>query len=353
MSNDAQTQAVTSTQITAYQLGELLKKARPHIGDELAPAAVQGMRLDCDGVHLHAVATDRYTLAVARVGIRPTPAWALTLTQDALIALTAWTTDIDDSATLTLTPGKDTLNVSAGGGRQLTVGTRDETWPDWRTLIRRHLDTLPETALTPEPAPSSGWSSEFLARWTAAGYALTVWHNAAAGPLVILGHDLIGLQMPMNSKHTTTPEAVWTGWQNSLTPAGSATTSDPDDFLAEAAGGTARDQLADAMTEDLLKQTMRSATDLFSAATSDPGALAAYALAGGRSWIAYRLLEALRMAAPKLLRKTLTEVNAELEDGDFCEWAWEAARQAGHDPEAWNEEYEQHLARVTTKAAVS
>ena len=68
------------TSLTAYQLSELLRRVDPHVGRSSGYGGIEGVRLDYDGQHLHAVATDRHTLAVARQrAVGTAPAWALTV----------------------------------------------------------------------------------------------------------------------------------------------------------------------------------------------------------------------------------------------------------------------------------
>ncbi|MFB7014204.1 MULTISPECIES: hypothetical protein [unclassified Streptomyces] len=54
-----------SVTINAHQLDRLIDKVRGHIGSEYTPV-LHGIRLDVDSTYLHAVATERYTVAVAR-----------------------------------------------------------------------------------------------------------------------------------------------------------------------------------------------------------------------------------------------------------------------------------------------
>lgn len=334
------------TSLTAYQLTELLRRVDPHIGRN---STIEGVRLDYDGRHLHAVATDRYTLAVARErAVGTAPAWAVTVSAaewtNNVAALRAWADSHPGGEHVHLTAGTEGLTATSSRGK-LVVQASTGYFPDWRGLIR--------TALHHEgtDSPFSGFQSKQLTRWQSAGERITTWQAAFDKPVVVYGTNFVGLQMPMKLGDEESPAGRWEQWKGSLGETGPEVTQDDTLHHWEAVALEEKDQLVEAITEDLLKQVLRSTGDLFTLATKDTGALAAYALAGGRSWMAYRLLKAMQKSAPDLLRQTLEDVDMQLESGEIGEWAWDEATAAGFDPQKWHDDYEAHLKKLAEERA--
>lgn len=332
----------TTTTLTTHQLAELLRKTDPHIGRHSGYAAINGVRLDSDGQQLHAIATDRYTLAVARARLSNTaPAWALTISTRDLPALTAWLDAGEGEEDVHLSPGTDGVTITSDR-RKLVLPAYSGEFPDWRGMIR--------TALLNDPteSPWTGFTSELLGRWSSAGRDVTVWQSAYDKPLVVHGHNFIGLQMPRRIADEESPASRYEEWQPSLGTGDKVEQADtlhphePQE-LAE------RENYVDDAAADLLKQVLRSTSDMFALSTNDPATLAAYALAGGRAWIAYRLLKAMKKADPKLLRETLADTDEQLESGEIGEWAWDEAEKAGHNPQEWHDTYEAHLKKQVDK----
>ena len=332
----------TTTTLTAWQLGDLLRKVDPHIGRHSGYAAIRGVHLDYDGRHLHAVATDRYTLAVARQRTRSNdPVWALTVRLNDLPALTAWVDNLDGEKYVHISPYTEGLTFSSEGSKLVVpAGTLD--FPDWRGMIRTALEA------DPGQSPYSGFDSSYLARWQHAGRQLRAWQAAPTKPLVVIGHDFLGMQMPARVDYSLADDHAT--WADSL---GGGDKVEQDDTLHhhEHAELAEKENVVPDMAADLLQQVLRSTSGVFRMATNDPGAIAAYAVAGGHAWIAYRLLKAMEKAAPDLLRETLADTSEQLESGEIGEWAWDEAKKAGHDPQAWHDEYEAHLKKRAAKKA--
>ena len=336
---------MTTTTLTAHNLSSLLRKVDPHIGRHSGYGAIQGVHLDYDGRYLHAAATDRFTFAIARHRTRSSdPAWQRTVRLVDLPSLTAWVDGRAGEHNVHISPYKQGLTFESEGNQLvLSMGT-GLTFPDWRGLIRTALEN------PPTESPWTGFTSDLLTRWQAAGRQVTLWQSSYDKPLVVHGHDFIGLQMPTRIGDEEGPEARWDEWSDSLSEGGKVEQADTlhHDEPEELAD---KGYDASAATEDLLKQVLRSTSDLFKVASGDHFAMAAYALAGGRAWIAYRLLKALEKSDPDLLRSTLADVNEQLESGEIGEWAWEAAVAAGHDPQVWQDDYAAHLAKQAEKRA--
>jgi hypothetical protein len=332
------------TSLTAYQLSELLRRVDPHIGRHTGYGDIEGVRLDYDGQHLHAIATDRSTLAVAReraVGIAP--AWALTISAqewtDNVAALRAWADAHPGQEHVHLAAETDGLTITSNRSK-LALQASTGYFPEWRDIIRTALHH------DPNESPWSGFESRLLTRWQAAGGRITTWQSAYDKPVVVYGTNFVGLQMPRRISDEESPASRWESWKDSLGETGPKVEQEQTFNHWEAVDLEGRDHLVESTTEDLLKLVMRSTANMFKLATGDTGALAAYALAGTQSWMAYRLLKAMEKAAPDLLRQTLDDVTQQLESGEIGEWAWEAAEAAGHNPQAWHDDYEAHLKKL-------
>ncbi|MGY0062767.1 DNA polymerase III subunit beta family protein [Streptomyces sp. LZ34] len=332
----------TTTTLTTHQLAELLRKTAPHIGRHSGYSAINGLRLDSDGNQLHAIATDRYTLAVARARLSNTaPAWALTISTRDLPALTAWLDADEGEENVHLSPGTDGVTITSDR-RKLVLPAYSGEFPDWRGMIRTALET------EATESPFSGFQSDYMGRWTSAGREVCTWQAAFDKPVVVYSHQFVGLLMPRRIGDEESPAARYEEWSDSLGKGDKVEQADtlhpyePQE-LAE------RENYVDDAAADLLKQVLRSTSDMFELSTSDPGALAAYALAGCRAWIAYRLLKAMKKADPKLLRETLADTDEQLESGEIGEWAWDEAEKAGHDPQKWHDDYEAHLKKLADK----
>jgi hypothetical protein len=334
------------TTIIAYQLSELLRKTTPHIGRDMGYGPIQCLRLEHDGRHLHAIATDRYTMAVARQRTRTTTKWATSIHANRIDALTAWITAITADGNrhdITIDPGEYDITFTEGVNR-ITIPTDQGPWPEWRGIFR--------TALTYDSgeSPYSAITSKLLARWEHAGDQLRTWQATSTKPIVIVGTNFLGVQMPSRFTGDTQPnlDSDLAHWDDSL---GTGEPIEMNDTLTvyEPEELEERDNAIGREIESLLKLTLRSTGDLFSLATGDTGALTAYALAGTQSWLAYRLVKALEQVDPDLLRKTLADTTDQLESGEIGEWAWEEAERAGHDPQQWHDDYEAHLKQLAVE----
>ena len=332
------------TSLTAYQLTELLRRVDPHVGRHSGYGSIEGVHLDYDGQYLHAVATDRYTLAVSRErAVGTAPAWKLTISAaewtDSVTALRAWADSHPGQENVHLTAGTEGLTATSNRGK-LVLPASTGYFPEWRDLIRTALHH------GPTDSPWSGFQSRLLARWQDAGERITTWQSAYDKPVVVYATNFVGLQMPMRIGDEEGPEGRWESWKGSLGETGPTVEQEETLHHWEGAALEEKEHLVESYTEDLLKQTLRSTTDIFQLSTGDTGALAAYALAGTQSWLAYRLLKALEKAAPDLLRQTLDDVTQQFDSGEIGEWAWDEAKTAGHDPQAWHTEYEAHLKKL-------
>ncbi|WP_442803608.1 hypothetical protein OG411_29755 [Streptomyces pseudogriseolus] len=327
------------TTINAHKLRRLIKQTRPHISPDDTLPPINGIRFECDGAHIHALASDRYTFAVARTQVREeTDTWSLTVSEATLNWLTPWLENHKGDTILDLSAGENGLTITDDDGK-LTVPAGDYTFPKWQHLFRDAL----------QDASTSGdlvsLDTEMLARWKHADTHLRVWQTTPEKPLLLVGEDFMGLQMPARySGDAKDRLTVLDLWSRSLRKGGK---SEP--ITVPPAPGAVAEK-----AEELLRQTLRSTAEMFGAdmdSEKGRGAFNAWVHSGIYAWSAYRLLEALKKADPDLAEVTVRDLNEQLESGEIGEWAWDEAEQAGHNPQKWHDDYEAHLKKRAEKQA--
>ena len=327
------------TTINAHKLQRLIRQTRPHIDVDDTLPSINGIRFECDGIHIHALATDRFTFAAARAKVREeTDAWSVTIAEKDLTWLTAWLETHKGDTILDLAASPDGLTITDDHGK-LVVPAKDMTFPKWQNMFR---DTL-------QDASTSGdlisLDTEMLARWKDADSHLRVWQTMPEKPLLLVGEDFLGLQMPArytgDAKERT---AVLSDWSGSLGQGG-----EPAEIVALPEPGAVAE-----MAETMLQHTLRSTSEMFGAdmdSVKERRAFNAWVHSGIYAWSAYRLLQALKKADPDLAETTVRDLNEQLESGEIGEWAWDEAEAAGHNPQKWHDDYEAHLKKLAEKQA--
>lgn len=332
-----------SVTINAHSLGRLLDKVSGHMGGEYVEV-INGIRLDVDATHLYTVASDRYTMAVARHKHEGDgEAFARTIPARYLRSLREWAT---------LQQGQHSITISTEPGRLIFTSPADELrisvtdnlqFPDWRGLIRSALD---------QPAqeePFTALNAGFLARWNAAGEMLRVRVTAEDKAVTVFAPDFVGVQMPIR--------------YSGVGPVPKQSFGDAKDTwastLSSGAEGldTANDMPADddrpryyaptelrEVGESLLRQILRSNTDMHGKSGDQPDKFMAHVVGAVNGWSAYRYLDALHKADPRLAAQVAAEVADQLDSGEIGEFAWDAAEAAGYEPKQWTEEYEAYTA---------
>lgn len=336
--------------INAHQLGRLIDRTIGHIGSEFTEP-LQGIRLEADASFLYAVASDRYTVAAARYrhqGLDGEP-FARTLPAGSLPALREWISIQPGSDPITVTATEDRVRFAAPRGDLGIAVSVDLAFFDWRGVLRGVLEQASDSGTFPV------LDTRLLGRFGAADDMVRVRVAADRQAVLIVGEDFLGAQMPARARRDgignedlSTLDEVHASWQHTLAAGEPATMTDgipaePDRLRYEASkdvGETAG---------DLLKQTLRSTHDMFSTDMSSE-TLAAYATAGVTAWSAYRYLDALHTADPKLAAAVVAETADQLDGGEIGEYAWDAAKKAGHDPKKWQDEFETWLAKKQAAA---
>lgn len=328
------------TTINAHKLQRLIKQTSPHISDDDTLPPINGVRFECDGVHIHALATDRYTFAVARAKVREaTDTWATTISQEDIGWFTAWLETHKGDTILDLAATGDGLAVTDDRGT-LVVPAKDHTFPKWQGLFR---DALTDASTSGDMV---SLDTKMLARWKHADTHLRTWQTAPEKPLLLVGEDFIGLQMPARYSGDDKDRATVLGdWSGTLGKGGK-----PAEIPVPPAPGAVAE-----MAKAMLRRTLQSTSEMFDADTdTDKGraAFIAWVHSGSYAWSAYRLLQALKKADPDLAEATVRDLNEQLESGEIGEWAWDEAEAAGHDPQKWHDDYKAFLKERADKRAV-
>ena len=329
------------TTINAHKLQRLIAQTRPHVSPDDSFPALNGIRFECDGVHIHVIGTDRYTFAAARTKVREeTDTWSITISESDLGWFTGWLATHEGDTILDLKVTSLGMTVTDDRGL-LTVPGRDETFPKWQGLFRDAL----QAATTPDDLVS--FDTGMLARWKHADTHLRVWLTGPEKPILLVGEDFLGMQMPCRYRGDAKDRAAVLGnWSGSLGKGGEAV-----EITAPPAPGAVAEK-----AEELLRQTLRSTSEMFGAdfdSEKGRGAFNAWVHSGIYAWSAFRLLEALKKADPDLAETTIRDLDEQLESGEIGEWAWDEAEGAGHNPKAWHDDYEAHLKERAEKAKAS
>ncbi|MGW4695200.1 DNA polymerase III subunit beta family protein [Kitasatospora cineracea] len=323
--------------VNARELQRILSQVEPHVNSEDFLPAIAGIRLEGDGRHLIAIATDRYTMGIARTPLRSdAEPWAVTVPGRRVKSLRQWLKAQDRLATVVISPTETTVTFESPAD-ELRITTAEGDFPKWRGMIAKLI------ADDPQPVPLTSYTAEFLARWASAGSFLAATQAAADKPLLLFGENFLGLQMPASRSDDRTREKTVAEWADTLDL---ANTTPVEVEQPKAEGNVA------VTSEQLLYRIAVSTADVVDLAHQpDPHLMAMYAITSCNAWTAYRLLQELQKLSPSRTAKLLGALNEELEAGDFSEIAWEYALQAGHDPEKWVEEHDARRKARAEKAA--
>ncbi|MEU8764769.1 hypothetical protein [Streptomyces sp. NPDC048659] len=221
----------------------------------------------------------------------------------------------------------------------------NQSYIAWRD---KFLDVIRETAQTTERA-FPALDTRLLARFAAADVHLRVWTNPGAA--LLIGLDFIGAQMPLRAR----PDGFGPGLADSLDEARTlwtdSLTTPPTGQELAAVPMTRRTGVAphttSATAKELLRQTMRSTHDLFEDDGTSRNAFAAHVTAGVMAWSAYRYLEALHRADPRLAAEIVADVAEQLDSGEIGAFAYDAATAAGFDAQKWQDDFEAAASAAT------
>lgn len=342
-----------SISVNAHQLGLLIDKTIAHIGDETIKS-LHGIRFDVDGRYLYAVASDRYTLAVARYkldhGDTAQEPWACTIPGTSLKALREWTASHKGAAPIKIRDDEDAVVFHSQQATLSVTVDRSLEFPDWRGLLR----TITEYAVEERPFPA--FDSSKLARFGSTEDYFRVRVSADEKAALLVSEDFIGAVMParfsgLSPVSVETFEKARELWEWTLSAGGKAI--EMDTAMPKPAPNV--DGAPDTVREAgavLLQEVLNSTSDLHSVDYKSENELwIANIRIGCTAWVAYRYLDALHQADPRLAQQTVADVAEQLDSGEIGEWAWDMAESAGFDPEQWQNEHAKVVAARQEKKA--
>lgn len=345
-----------SVTINAHQLGRLIDKTIDHIGDE-GIEALHGIRFDADARYLHTVASDRYTLATARYQLNHDDTkqepWARTLPANYLPALRTWLSSHKGAAWITVDTSEDRLVFSSPQATYSVTVNLGLEFPEWRGVLR----TI--AAATTEGEPFPALNARLLARFGATEDILRLRVTSDRQAALLVGEDFMAAMMPsrftgVGPVKEETLASVRDLWQWTLAAGERGVDMETAIPKPARADGTSdgAPRTVPATAEELLREVLNSTWDLRDADYYGDNKLwFAYIRVSVANWAAYRYLDALYQADPRAAREAVESTADQLDSGEIGEWAWDMAKQAGHDPEQWDVERANALAKRKAKKA--
>lgn len=337
--------------INAHRLLSLIDKTSSHMGSELVET-LHGIRIDVDARYLYAVASDRYTIGVARYelnqGDQNQEPWARTIPAEHVRTLREWLDAMKGAGLITISAARDRL-VFEGPATDFSIAVSTSLeFPDWRGILRKQVEDAALGAAFPALNPG------FLARFNNNGI-LRARLTADDKPLLVFADDFLGAQMPVRHAgiYPCKDESFKDAHQAWLwTLAAGSKDADMDGAAFADEDRSRYDVTTDIREtgETLLQQALRSLWEMHGKSKDHPGEFLEHCLTAVHAWTAFRYLDALYNADPRTAQAIVSETAGELEDGAIGEYAWEAAEAAGFNPQEWNDDYE---ARKAERAAAA
>lgn len=178
--------------IADYTLGRLVSQAKPHMGDRSDYEVLQALHFDYDGRHLHAWATNRYTIGVSRTAVinADDKPWKATVGRLQIPELQA-AVRLLDSRSVYLERSASNLILSNEAGTRISVELTEQKEPlDWRKVMLSSLDVRPadaRMAMTPK----------YFAAWKNLPHPVQMWSTGEGRMVLISAPDFLGGQMPV------------------------------------------------------------------------------------------------------------------------------------------------------------
>ncbi|WP_159040970.1 hypothetical protein [Streptomyces sp. FxanaA7] len=339
-----------SVTINAHQLGRLIDKTSGHMGGENVEV-LHGIRFDVDARYLHAVASDRYTFAVARYGLNhddlDQKPFAALLPASHVVALREWLRTMKGAEQITLEVADGRLVFRADKTEVNVLVDTGLEFPDWRGILR----TLTENTVDDQPFPCL--NSSYLARFDT-GDILRVRLTADLKAALLFGEDFIGALMPARYAGLGPAEqesfaTAFNAWHWTLA-AGSKDADLADLPRPERPRYEATRDVQETAA-DLLRGVLGSTSDTFTSDLfdDDRDAWFAHIRAGVSDWRAYRYLDALAQVDPRAAQAVVDDTAEQLDSGELGEWAWDLAEESGFEPKKWEEDHEARVAKQLTE----
>lgn len=328
-----------SVTINAHQLGRLIDKTIDHMGSEYVEM-LHGIRLDVDDRYLHAVASDRYTMAVARYALTDNEdePWARTIPAEYLTALREWISSHQGDSWVTIEAGEDRLVFDSARTSYSVALNRGLEFPDWRGILRK----LTENTIEGEPFPCI--NSRYLARFGATEGILRVRLAGDMKAALLVGEDFIGAVMPARYAGLGPVEhesfaTAFNAWHWTLAAGSKDADMDamPLPEYPKYAAYTDVQETGKGLLQSVLQSTSNAVDTSYY--EDDSEAWYAHIHASVANWRAFRYLDALAKVDPRAAAEVVADTAEQLDDGALGEWAWDEAEKAGHNPKKWDDDY--------------
>lgn len=217
------------TMIAARQFRTMLAQVTPHASKDDTLPLITSIHLECGRGELFAIATDRYTMGIARATVDSRDTWTGRIDRTDLKTVTAWLRTTPDTIEITGSREGDTLTLTLShDGSTLRLACQYAgDLPKWRDLAKGAV------AAKPAAVDLNSFSTAFLARWKAAGVVLHTWQGGPGKPLLFTDAEatFLGIQMPVRTdERQVSRDSLAEKWARHL-PAASA----PADPVADAA----------------------------------------------------------------------------------------------------------------------
>lgn len=178
--------------IADHTLSRLVEQARPHMGAGYEPEAVQALNLDHDGQYLYAMATNRYTMAVARTRLinGTDEPWSAAISRVQVPELKAAIRLLDHKS-ITLELGDDQLILSGESGSRIAIDLLStNSSHDWRKIM---LPALEKKAASTRMA----MAPKYFGAWKNLPGPVEMWSTGENRIALIVAADFLGAQMPV------------------------------------------------------------------------------------------------------------------------------------------------------------
>ncbi|GAA4823823.1 hypothetical protein [Streptomyces ziwulingensis] len=182
--------------IADHTLSRLVSQTRPHVGNLVDAEAVQCITFEYDNGVLYAMATNRYTLAVARTQVTAGSGkpWHAIVRRTQIPELAA-AIKLLDSKPVNLERKGDRLILSGDSGTRIAI----ELSPfakkplDWRKILLPALERgASDQQMAMEP--------KFFGAWKNLPGPVQMWSTGEGKPTVIVAADFLGAQMPIRMR---------------------------------------------------------------------------------------------------------------------------------------------------------
>ncbi|MFF0736818.1 hypothetical protein ACFYVK_35055 [Streptomyces chartreusis] len=181
--------------IADHTLSRLVAQTKPHMADSNDVESLQCLAFDHDGTYLYAMATNRFTMGVARTQLLKSEdePWTAVVHRMQVPEVAA-AIRLLDAKPVTLERTDTHLVLSGESGTRIAIETvQHKQGPlNWRKYL---LPLLDEAAANSQMA----MTPKFFGAWKGLPAPVQMWSVGEHRPTVILAADFIGMQMPVRT----------------------------------------------------------------------------------------------------------------------------------------------------------